>query len=87
MMVAQIYVHGTDGPCLFNYTAFKLTYIFKLPLGITFLLVVGRRIYEWAQSDTDAAGMGQLSMFTGGVSTMSDTEMHDSRPPLKILFI
>ena len=59
MMIAQIYIHGTDGLYIFNYTAFKLTYIFKLPLGITFLLVVGRRIYERAQSDIVTAGMGQ----------------------------
>ena len=70
MMVAQIYIHGTDGPCIFNYTAFKLTYILKLPLGITFLLIVGRRVYEQAQSDTVAAGMVQLSMITPGISTI-----------------
>ena len=52
MMVAQIYIHGTDGPCIFNYTAFKL------------------RVYERTQNDTAAAWMGQLSMFTRGVSTI-----------------
>ena len=77
-MVAQIYIHGTDGPCIFNYTAFKLTYIFKLPLGITFLLVVGRRVKERAQIDTAAVRMGQLSMFTQGVSTICVAEGHDT---------